>query len=433
MMCLRRSSTRLAVSGAYDDFVRPGSGVIDREFGPFENSSFRLDVSEQIDSGSDSWQLGTFAAPAIAADTECELGGERCDTIIWLTGRVDYDLNVGAISHIPEKVASSGEAFEKWRVAGAHVTLFVPSGENFKSAEQSNAMGSFEIVSVDRAQEVCQRLGLGKTTDWVAPLRHPSSSMNKPENIASSRRTARSKMLAVLMILLLAAGGICVAFPELQDVPVRFVGQAAKALTDPLAKEAEQPKKKIKTPDKIASAPIETKGSKIIRPDKRGALEAGLKVRLLERRPPSGHNCAEVHFGGIDAVLTPVETDKKGRYRDSKLSLICGLSIEVAPHGSARYAGLFLKVRSGKMLNNKTALPTVLKGAALLSKKVSWAIDLPIRMRQPFAYELYLVEATQPVTEAVKKFRRHPDTDVVIKSVLEDGIMFRRIVHKVNN
>ena len=66
LICVRRSSTILDVSKDYDDFVRRGSGIIEREFGPFEYGSFRVDVSEPIGAGH-SWQL-SFLAHAIDAD-----------------------------------------------------------------------------------------------------------------------------------------------------------------------------------------------------------------------------------------------------------------------------------------------------------------------------------------------------------------------------
>ncbi len=41
----------LPVSDDYDAFVRPPSGVIEREFGPFLGGAFRLDVSGEFGGG----------------------------------------------------------------------------------------------------------------------------------------------------------------------------------------------------------------------------------------------------------------------------------------------------------------------------------------------------------------------------------------------
>jgi len=232
------------------------------------------------------------------------------------------------------------------------------------------------------------------------------------------------------MSLLLVVGGIGVASPKVRDAAARFIDQTAKTLKGPTEKEAEQPAKQVTPRYKVASALNAPKVSKKPLPE---AVGAGLKLRLLERRPPSEHNCPAVHFGRVNAVLTPVETDEPGHYRDSDLSLICGLSFEIAPHGLARYAGLVLKVRSGKMLYRKTTLPKALMGAEPLSKSVSWAIDLPIRMRQPLTYELYLAEANQPVTKTIERLQGQADPDEVAKTIAQDGIIVRRIVHRVNN
>lgn len=65
-ICLKRTTKVLPVSAGYDAFVRPPSGVIEREFGPYPAGAFRLDVSAPVSEG-ESWQLGVFAAHALAA------------------------------------------------------------------------------------------------------------------------------------------------------------------------------------------------------------------------------------------------------------------------------------------------------------------------------------------------------------------------------
>ena len=96
MICVSRSSTILPISGEYDDFVRRGSGVIEREFGPFDYESFRADVSGPVGTGQ-SWQLAFFLAHAIDAAEEVELVDDldKADRVVWASGRVDYDLRAG--------------------------------------------------------------------------------------------------------------------------------------------------------------------------------------------------------------------------------------------------------------------------------------------------------------------------------------------------
>src|SRR5215469_10541440 len=106
MVCLKRSSTVLPISVGYDAFVRPGSGVVERTFGPFEDGAFRLDLSGPIESG-ESWQLGVFVAHALVACGGTLVCEEDAEAIVWLTGTVDCDLAVGSVGHVSEKIHAS--------------------------------------------------------------------------------------------------------------------------------------------------------------------------------------------------------------------------------------------------------------------------------------------------------------------------------------
>ena len=61
IVCLNGTSKQLAVSTAYGDFVKKGSGLIERDFG---SASWRMDLSGAIDAG-ESWQL-TFSVSDIS-------------------------------------------------------------------------------------------------------------------------------------------------------------------------------------------------------------------------------------------------------------------------------------------------------------------------------------------------------------------------------
>ncbi len=160
MVCLKRSSSVLPISAAYDNFVRPGSGVVERAFGPFEDGAFRLDLSAPIETG-ESWQLGFFVAHAIAASSNAELASDdEADTIIWLTGRVDYDRAVGAINHMSEKIFASRAAIGEWVATGRSVTLFVPSGADSETAAGAGIPRGARLVSTSSADDVLAALSL---------------------------------------------------------------------------------------------------------------------------------------------------------------------------------------------------------------------------------------------------------------------------------
>ena len=130
MICISRSSNILPISGEYDDFVRRGSGIIEREFGPFEYESFRADISGSVGTGQ-SWQLPFFIAHAIDADLGSELveDVDAADYVVWATGRVDYDLNILDVDHIAEKIKGSHSLFEKIASGQSNAVIAAPASQ----------------------------------------------------------------------------------------------------------------------------------------------------------------------------------------------------------------------------------------------------------------------------------------------------------------
>ena len=60
-VCIEHTDSELPISAAYNSFVRPPTGIIQRHF---EHDSYLLELSDRIDVG-DSWKLGVFAAHAM--------------------------------------------------------------------------------------------------------------------------------------------------------------------------------------------------------------------------------------------------------------------------------------------------------------------------------------------------------------------------------
>lgn len=173
MVCLRRQSDVLPISADYDDFVRPGSGVIMREFGPYEEGAFRLDVSDVIGTGL-SWQLGVFAAHAIFKSDEHVLSDlETADQIIWLTGTVDYDLNVGNVDHMAEKVESSALLLSQYIAKGTPI-LFGAGPENATFLEDHQPPEGISVVALQTTQDLLKILGLVKDVSAPSPSRNRS-------------------------------------------------------------------------------------------------------------------------------------------------------------------------------------------------------------------------------------------------------------------
>ncbi|MEG3619700.1 DUF4384 domain-containing protein [Magnetovibrio sp. PR-2] len=162
MICLGRTSEVLPISADYDDFVKPGSGVIMREFGPFEENAFRLDASGPIGTGR-SWQLGVYAAHAIDHSEHCVLSSdEDADTILWMTGMVDYDLNVKAVDHIADKAQAAQDQMTTWLADGKRVFAVVPKGNNHKDLLSSRLPDGVEILPAGSVEHALAPLHLSQ-------------------------------------------------------------------------------------------------------------------------------------------------------------------------------------------------------------------------------------------------------------------------------
>ena len=161
LICVRRSSTILDVSGDYDDFVKLGSGVIEREFGPFEGNSFRVDVSEPIETGT-SWQLPMFLAHAIQCCDGVSLTDqvEEADFIVWGTGHVDYDLNVTSVEHIYQKISGSKSFIQSLRQDPQKIIFTAPTGRNFDQLIATPEFLQFRHIACKNALDLVTELKL---------------------------------------------------------------------------------------------------------------------------------------------------------------------------------------------------------------------------------------------------------------------------------
>ena len=137
MVCLKRTTEKLPIGAGYDDFVKRPSGIIEREFGPFEAGAFRLDLSNSINQGK-SWQLAVFAAHALAHEGLLAGPDDPFERAIWLTGQVDNDLKLGGVTQVPEKTPAFETATDEWGIAQVnwHAAPFPRSDP--QSAEAQN-------------------------------------------------------------------------------------------------------------------------------------------------------------------------------------------------------------------------------------------------------------------------------------------------------
>jgi hypothetical protein len=158
--CVGGTTETADIASAYHAFVVRPTGVIEARFG---HSCYRLDVSARIDAGS-SWQLGVLAAHALLAAGRLAQENDVADGILWATGSVrPVDLTVGAVSHVPEKLANSLNRLKQELDAERSVLLAVPAAnaaEMSPSATQEISELGAELVVVSHAQALFDALGM---------------------------------------------------------------------------------------------------------------------------------------------------------------------------------------------------------------------------------------------------------------------------------
>ena len=363
MVCLNRTSTVLPISAAYDSFVRPGSGVIERTFGPFEPGAFRLDVAAPIESG-ESWQLGFFVA-----HTLCTSGGgtlaapEQAEAVVWLTGHVDCDLAVGPVGHLAEKIHASRAAIAAWRAAGLPVTLFMPIGADHDAVCAAGLPAGVNIVPVRRVDDVLATLGLSTAGSLVARKN------TLPAHPATVRR-APARLLAGGFVLSAAAAVALTQWPASVTPPPSEHLEALTATVQPAA----LPSSENPTPI-VAVAPAVQPA---VDPDPPAA-----SILIVERRAPAGRSCAEVQFGTVAAAEVPVVSTGP-EPGTSALKGLCGLGVTVDNGDISRFVAVSVEAVSGKLLYG-TIRPEAFNGQTAFHGRHEWAIDLPRRLAGPSA------------------------------------------------
>lgn len=419
MACLKRSSTVLPISGAYDDFVRPGSGVIEREFGPFEEGAFRLDVSAPI-GGGESWQLGFFVAHAVAAASDVRLAGpdEEPDAVAWLTGRVDCDLNVGSVGHLAEKLHASREDFARWTAAGTPVTLFVHAGTDRETIETLDVASGMKIKAVSSAREALAELGLAlslaahaesaTTAPGTGPPT-PSQGQDTAFRMTSRRWIAAAAIVAAASFMAIAVKS---KFWETRPVPPQ---EASKQEGTPA------PVETALLTEPAASRPAGISES--------APAMQSVALSILERRAPPGRTCADIQFGRVEAVTVPIPASGD-EARTTSLAGLCGLAFEIDNGKVARFVAVSLDVLSGRLLLG-TVKPPELSGETPFAGRREWAIDLPRRMTEPFEFRVVAVAGDRPVANEARWIGARGDTAAALAEPAAKGLAAQAIRHRV--
>ena len=200
--CVGGTTETADIASAYHAFVVRPTGVIEGRFG---HSCYRLDVSARIDAGS-SWQLGVLAAHALLAAGRLAQENDVADGILWVTGSVrPVDLTVGAVSHVPEKLANSLDRFRQELNAERPVLLAVPAAnvaEVSPSARQEISELGAKLVVVSHAQTLLDVLGMklpGVASKALVPA---LSALAVPQEAAPAKRRRAMYAWATAAVLI---------------------------------------------------------------------------------------------------------------------------------------------------------------------------------------------------------------------------------------
>ncbi|MBA55692.1 MAG: hypothetical protein CMK89_14650 [Pseudomonadales bacterium] len=124
VICVDGGMQPLPISGRYHDFVRKGSGLIQRDFG---EPAYRMDVSERIDQGN-SWQLPVYLAHYLSAEGMLGDGEPQPgDKVLWSTGALKADRSVLPVEEVFNKLTLSAELFGKLKDNQVPCLVLVPA------------------------------------------------------------------------------------------------------------------------------------------------------------------------------------------------------------------------------------------------------------------------------------------------------------------
>lgn len=415
MVCVNRTTNVLPVSKLYDQFVKPGSGVVEREFGPFDNTSFRVDVSGPIDTGN-SWQLGMYLVHALQGSPDHRLIEDIADAdmIIWATGCVDYHLNVTEVDHVAAKIQATGELFAEWAALGKPVSVITAAGINESDARAAVADTGVQIFGAANAGQAGEILGLAGTQKSALVISGPAAKSGSARNIA----------LAVL-ILVLAGGAVFAAllpekFAEWSEKLKEMAGVQV-AQEEPAPPPAPAPLAPIAKP--VAPPPVAIAEPKPPPTPKSPALPK-ITVAISRLAPPAVATCMQVHFGGAAPDLKPVPELAAGDHGISDRRTTCGLRFQF--DGTGKYLAVHMRLVSGRFVQ-ATKKPAFLAGSQPVSGAQTWTIQLPQKASEPFAYDLAVLSSDKPLGAELARLQGRDDLSTAVQELAKKQI--RLVVH----
>lgn len=188
VVCLDGTSQALGISANYAAFVRNPTGVVEKYY---HHGAFRVDVSDPI-TGGESWQFGLLCAHALHQQNRLAHKDEPFTKALWISGRINRDLNVLCVDHIPEKLKASGDLFQ-WLKAKSIPTILCLAPENATLAET--------MAPQDHRIKACKEFG-----DLCAVINLPSP-QTKSAQLSKRPRIAYGVIAIAGLGLIASLGG----------------------------------------------------------------------------------------------------------------------------------------------------------------------------------------------------------------------------------
>lgn len=450
---MKRTNRILPISPGYDAFVKPGSGVIEREFGPFEEGAFRLDVSGEIVDG-DSWQLAVFVAHALDAKGRLAAPDDGASTAVLLTGRVDYDLNVLPVEFVSKKLAAARDEFTELQGQGVSVSVFVPT-ENLGDIDAPNLPDGVKVVAADTTGKLLDKLGViqpktGPGDAAAAPASNLMPPSLQPSAGSLDPPAARPRSLwwafGTMLVLLLTAAAVVIWYPRIMpyltasappDQTDQLPPSPPPVNTENSASEKEDASVEEKPPlqaGEIGSAPSEETLVKTeAAPETEEQVAAAsnrIEITLFGRHAPDGQTCAAVHFGSATAVLVPIPSQDQNESATSRHAGLCGLEFVVESFGEPRYVSVVLDIKSGRFLDTPP-LPVGLTGNMPFQGRKSWSVDIPYRMKQALEYRFAAIASENPLTDDAVWLSAQPNWEGTLSELTSREIEIVWTTHRV--
>ncbi|MEG3638241.1 hypothetical protein [Magnetococcus sp. PR-3] len=414
VVCLNGTTRALPISGDYDAFVRPPTGMIQDDF---EQAAYRLDLSDTIDQGF-SWQLGAYAAHMLYFQKELAQRDEPTDAIWWLTGQVDRDHSVRSVEHIQEKLQESTSLFREWINQGIPVHIFVPQ-TNYADVDQAllDELASPDLIAVHAIEQVDQlpspktRVAAAATLPIAIEPDVPVIPVTPlPREVEEQPKKSFPWLKSILSMQLLVLGGL-IWFTWQQGLPKWIVWAQSHDYAQRLQLEQALSQNQCDVCKRLFHLYMERQGG--IQPIKPPQLTL---ERIVIGAPPSVRGCREVHHPGPGRDVQPevkvlrIKGENFPSLRTGRR--LCQFKFRVVNGEETVHTRLLVVARAGKKRDRAHAAEGSrrwkLNKALDAEETLIWnSPRIGPWIRKPWRYRIMLLAAHAPLDTAAKWLKQN--------------------------